>query len=338
MQKYPKNFGVLLGTRPTDFLFSGVNGVPKKTLFPDGNSIPYFSPGHLQKKGKLETLSCVSESGTNIEEAIMNRQIELGMISKENLKWLANNEYLDENGKMKISPRFTAKKSGTGKSGNYQFRVHDSLRNDGVVPEVLWPFIEGMEWDEFYAEIPQELTDLGLEFKRRFTLYVERVDYDLALAKTYSPLHIVLYAWNGTKDGIYYKVEGGFNHAVADGNSQTNYQEIFDSYSDYDNDPFVKKLSLDYLIGFPYIFIVVDNTPTHSMTIKENYLYKLVEGKEGKIALGINGKLMEGTKIDLWIEFEARNNGDIKGKIISVNLVDWNSATHIDMKGQVINK
>jgi hypothetical protein len=332
------NFGVKLGTRENDFKFGAINGVPKFELFPDGNSTISFSPGHAQKKGILETMSCVSQSATNVVEAIINRLIELKKISVENIQWLENNNYLDENNKLKISPRFTAKMSGTSENGNYQYRVHDSIRNDGLVPEIIWPFTDGMKWVEFYSTVPDDVKKIGLEFKKRFTIYVEQVNGELASYKEslkYSPTHIVIYAYNGMENGIYYKVDEGYNHAVAGINVKDTYKEIFDSYNDNDSDPWIKKLSLDYSIGFPYIFTVIDNS-IKNMEVKDNYLYKLVEGPISKIALGLNGKLMEGEKIDVWVEFEARNNGDIKGKIISVNLTNWKSVPHVNMKGQSI--
>jgi hypothetical protein len=335
-----KNYGVLLpiGRVVSDKLYTGYNGVFREKLMPGGNWADDPFTGEFQNKG-VEMLSCVSHSENEGYDMVIDWKCKQGLFSVEDIKWLKDKGYFDSNGNFNTSDRYTAKLSGTGKTGNYQFRVEATTYEYGLVPEFLWPQLDGMTWDEYYAEVDEEVIALGKEFAKRFNLNKEAVDNtveEITSALELSPLQVILYAWNGIdSNGIRYKVENGWNHAVLQLNYKPNneeYQEILDTYSDWDNTPFVKKLSIDYSMGFRYSFSVVSRTQ-NNMQFKEKYRYTLVEGDTKRYGFYKNGKLLVGNDLDILNVWIDENGGNITGKTISVKLSDYNSIPHYDLKG-----
>ncbi|MCI0561489.1 MAG: hypothetical protein MN733_23625, partial [Nitrososphaera sp.] len=134
------NFGLLttnkLDTR--DWRFAGVTGMQGPELNLSGDWTEYLPVKELQKRNGLETMACVSFSALNAIETLSN--------------------YLVQN--WNKSDRFTAKESGTTKSGNYYAKVAECIRLQGLVDEIDWPF-EGKTWEEFYKTIPDEIKAYG---------------------------------------------------------------------------------------------------------------------------------------------------------------------------------
>lgn len=133
MDEFPKqNTGLLIGRRETDFLGGTL---PYEVRNPSGDWRDYLPPGEKQKD-PAETMSCVSQSALNIIEIQHKYQ------TKEEIN---------------LSDRFTAKMSGTTKDGNWLWKVADSIRNDGVVLQSVYPTPPNYNWDSYYAEISQEI-------------------------------------------------------------------------------------------------------------------------------------------------------------------------------------
>ena len=164
------------------------------------------------------------------------------------LKFWRKHGYIKD-GKFEISERFTAKLSGTTKSGNYFYKVLDSVRNDGVVPESHWPSmdapgVDDFNWDEYYKEISQELKDLGKESLKYFNMMYERIDQGALTKKIikraleHAPVGLALVTcspWMGGKEILWCNADpGSANHAVlGDGMEEDNYV-IWDSYPEHE--------------------------------------------------------------------------------------------------------
>jgi len=173
---------VIIDVRPTDFVAGGETGInigAAPILSKDGQFDGYLPDEETQYNFRFDTFACVSFSRCNNYETIFSVKIALGLISAENIAWLKEKGYIDyRTGKVNFSDRFLAKMSKTTKSGNSLGAVGDAAREFGLVPESSWPWPAGMKdsmtdeekWTLYYTEIPQEVKDLGLEFKARFDL------------------------------------------------------------------------------------------------------------------------------------------------------------------------
>lgn len=182
-ERVPPN-AVILEIKDTDFIAGGETRVDAPILKADGQYDMYLPDEETQYDFKFDTYACVSFSGLNIIETILNYKKATGKISQENKDWLLANGYIDyRTNKINFSDRFTAKMSRTGKNGNSLGNVGDSIRNHGLIPESLWKFPDTMnesmtneqKWNIYYAEIPENLKALGLEFKRRFDVQYQWV-------------------------------------------------------------------------------------------------------------------------------------------------------------------
>lgn len=114
------------------------------------------------------------------------------------------------------SERFLAKISGTTNQGNWVKNVFDAVAKFGMVPDSLWPEPAVFTWQEYYADIPQNVIDAGQDFLRKYNVSY-RLDIPLAelpQALEQGPVLAIL-------------VGPGMNHAVELLNSTT----IFDSYA-----------------------------------------------------------------------------------------------------------
>lgn len=186
---------IAVDPKPEDFVAGGETGILDTPVLPSCNWTTYLptDAGQLMKDSKGnshgDTNACVSFAGKQSIETQLNFQIQNGLLSEENHAWLENNGYINSDGSVYISARFTAKQSKTDPNyGNSLPNVWGSLKNDGCVPESMWPmpvqdfdmFIAlhgGMSqqqgWAIYYENVPQAVIDLGKEFTRRFPVLYE---------------------------------------------------------------------------------------------------------------------------------------------------------------------
>ena len=254
-----KNTGVIIKEpSPIDWIAGKETGIDFEIVQENAQWDEFLPNGERQRNSFLDFSSCVSFSATNCIEILLNRMIEKGEMSEPNLTWLKNNSYLDENGKLNFSDRFTAKMSGTTKAGNYLTKVGDSIRNDGLVPELIWPTDDSLEtWEDYYSEIPDNIKAIGLEFIKRFKINYEWVlcgSSDLEKIKEnlkQAPLQLAAATctpWNTSEI-----INGcGFttNHATVLYGFTEEYIKDFDSYN-----PWCKKLALDYGIAYALKYV-----------------------------------------------------------------------------------
>lgn len=275
--------------QPSDWVRGQETGIRDSVRNVSGDWRPYLSPGKWQRDipgGTLfETEACMSFTPIDSLEAQFNFMLAFDLISDNNAAWLISKGYLDTDGKMNISPRFTAKMSGTSMNGNNYQAVWGSVRNDGVVPESVWPAhfellkaapsVSGQtqeNWDTYYAQVWDTAVALGKEFKSRFTVQYEWVNQTGHVvsetlfkdALKLAPLHItsaVCMPWNTTS-----VIQGcgiGTAHATLmtfiDGNGV---RHIRDHYQ-----PFDKLFAPNYAIPFAtrgVVFeVITPNVPDH---------------------------------------------------------------------------
>jgi hypothetical protein len=253
--------------KPTDFIAGGESGALGSPVNPLGDWRPYYpaNAAQLMKDPQGvshgDTNACVSFAGCQDLETILNFQIKSGIIGQADYDWLNSQGYLVD-GSVLLSKRFTAKMSGTIPSqGNSLPNVWNSMRNDGVVPDALWPmpsnqFVGTQEecWAIYYAEVPQVIKDMGQAFKARFNVQYEWIltpampatMQQIADYLKVSPLEIataVCAGWN-TDDPIK-GCGAGTAHATMMGYVEGDRYDILDHYN-----PFQKQFASDYIITY----------------------------------------------------------------------------------------
>lgn len=250
-----------------DFLAAGETGVSLPDQLESGDWRRYAPAGERQKNMSpvFETNGCVSFSALDTLETGGNFCMELQLWTEfeEHIQWARDNGYFGADGKWNFSDRFTVTMSGTDPDrGNKLQAVWDSCRNHGLVPESKWPFPavtgdKAKDQAEYFKRPPQELIDLGLEFKKRFEIKYEWVAYPgawlgfggLKAQLKKSPLQIVTAVcppWN-TAEVIKACGPGGA-HATMLGHidaEPASLQHILDHYV-----PFWKRFASDYTITF----------------------------------------------------------------------------------------
>ena len=178
----------------TDYI-AGVNSpIVYEELVPDGNWGKWLPKEEQQNSIYFDSMACVSFSANNVVETQVNFLIDNRLISIDDMEWLSSNGYI-EAGKPNLSDRYLARMSGTTRQGNSMKVVCDTLSHWGAVPESKWSYptrqqTPVFDWDDYYAEIPQELKDLGKEFKQRFPIGYEFVYGDLANHLKHTPIQI----------------------------------------------------------------------------------------------------------------------------------------------------
>lgn len=119
-------------------------------------------PEYEYQRKAVETNGCVSFSGDNVCEYLLNNRIKTNLGLKSSLEALG----LIKNGKVNVSDRRTAKGSGTDPNqGNTVRAVDDYIRNFLFCPEDLYPFTDSMTRDVYYGIMPVEVADFGKKVK-----------------------------------------------------------------------------------------------------------------------------------------------------------------------------
>jgi hypothetical protein len=243
----------------------------------------------------FDTEFCISFSSIKSVQTELNFKIENRLISVELISWLSVNKYLNAQGQVDLSPRFTGIMAGTTANGTSQENEHISICTDGCIPEVMLPNV-GTNWIEYAdpTNITQEMKDLGKEFLKRINIDIkDAVLTDIAT----SPLQAIVRFQDGT--GILSPV-GPTNHGVMIEGVETNCVDISDSYWQEE-----KQYALN-CIFFLKKFIIKENT----MTIADNTLVQLVEG-QGGFFLALDGVLRTGDAGNILASFIMRNKGNI---------------------------
>jgi hypothetical protein len=306
-----ENFGYIPSKiTARDWIFGGFTPIPETDTI--NNWETYLPIVEYQNSNGFDEMACVTYSILNCLEILY-----LYKTNKE----------------INFSDRYIAKMSGTTNHGNSLEKVFNTIRTYGLVEQNVYPNT-AKNWDEYYQEVPQEIIDKGKEFLNTWNVYREWVnpdDKDAIYTALYgSPLQVVVRYAQGLENEILSPV-GAYNHAVmCYGAKQGKYWEIFDHYTQIR-----KRYAWDY--KFDSVLKPTLILKNNIMFIpKDNALFLLVEGKEQKLAMGLNGKLVIFTdKIDTLLNSASRS-----GKFnvpIPLTLTEWESVSKVDGKGNPIN-
>jgi len=216
--------------KDTDYIM-GASPLIKKVLQEDSNWTPFIPP-HEKQRGRTETMACVSFGLLNTLEILAKR------------KWGED---------WNKSDRYTAKISNTSRNGNLMSRVIDNTRKVyGTVDQTDWENnIDEFTWTEFYAQIPQAVTDKGKMWLKDYEIGYEGVyaqKQALIEALKFSPLWLAVSAWY-ERDGVYIRT-GNPNHVCVGILPKPEGMVVLDQY-----EPFIKTVAWDNIF-YPKIVTI----------------------------------------------------------------------------------
>lgn len=192
-----KNKGVILGSRPTDYIGGTL---PYEVRNSSGDWRPYLPVGEIQR-GSEDWMDCVTRSATNTIE-----------IQEKFLTGIESN-YCD---------REVALGSGTTREGNYLYKVSEYIRKTGLAQQATWPDSQG-GWNEQYTP-PRPPVRAQLDAEKKDWLSKWDIkDEDIPFTKKSLQYHL--------KHAPIQVVVPG--HAVVDIFSQADVEKIMDSYPPY---------------------------------------------------------------------------------------------------------
>ncbi len=263
-----------------DWFFGGVSGIASHAVLQaDGQWDAFMPDMEVQYNAKDDFYACVTFGELNGIEFLFRRLFNLSV---------------------NFSDRFIAKMSGTTRAGNGMLDVADCIRKVGLVIETLWPMGSGMTWEDYYASVPQYVIDEAAKFLEQWALNFEFVSCDpdsMMEALKYSPVVVSI----------------GEHIEVVYGYVKGQQWKLFDSYLGLKTKPW------DFQFRGANIWTVAKKTinPNPMYQFKEGYRY-FVKGKHGYTLFFLAGMLRKDdlTKcLDQWI---GRNDGDIKGKNMTI--------------------
>lgn len=256
------NTGVIVDPKDTDWKAGQETGSTFREILPEGDWRRWMpsserQTARIRNRTYLETNACMTFAALNSLEAVMNLEMANGVMPERHRAFLSENGYLDRDGRMNASDRFTAKMSRTDVlNGNSFNNVYGSIRKDGLVPEPDWAFPveqigkapERSRWGIYYEEIPENLRERGRNWLKFFDVHYDLVRYPgsggtLSQWLRYSPLHIltpVCQPWN-TREVI-----RACSLPVQHGTSLIHIDDVI--YVEDHYIPFVKRFALDYPI------------------------------------------------------------------------------------------
>ena len=245
-----QNTGVIIPPpRSTDWIAGGETGIAFAYVLPDGKWRTYLPTRETQKKRGLDVFGCVTFSALNSIETQVEFMAQAGIIGPTIWQEFTELGFIDIEGNFNASDRFTAKMSGTTINGNNMPAVWDSIRRDGLLPERDWQFIEGMTWDEYYAEIPQELKDKAKKILDILSFAYEFVPPGLIKEHIkQAPIHIaapVCSPWNTAEVIQRCEITQAQHATMLYGIEDSGIRNDFDHYV-----PYEKKLAADYFIPY----------------------------------------------------------------------------------------
>lgn len=337
-----QNTGLILkNPRPQDWRFGSISAIADKIIVSDGQWLR-FAPTHEKQLSRhFDTMACVTFSALNCLEMLWKQQ------------------YGDE---MNWSDRYIAKLSDTTRRGNWLYRVADTIRSFGLIPESNYPYPrtqDGFDWDDYYVDISDDLKNLGKVFLNKVEVNYEWVNIsnieDRKKALQRSPLQVTgLYAsmQNADENGIIQNRDYRSNHAfVLVGYDDLRYWYILDTYNNQ-----IKKIAWDYNLDMHAIRYSITKKidMPEKVQIKNNTLVQLVEGEggfgfylDGEIIIPtpVTNDLSRGSELDQKIrnlkESIAISNTDrMRNKdqnTIALTQAQWDAFPKVNLKGEQIN-
>jgi hypothetical protein len=206
-----QNTGVIISpVRDSDLKVGSINPSVFNTA---GDWRQFECDGEWQKDMTIsfDTEACMSFTGTNLIATYLNWLMINGYLLAPQMAFLKENGYIGSDGKVMLSPRFTATMSHTTVNGNDFQNVWDSIANDGVVPDSVWPMPtaainadSAQAWSLYYANVSADAIALGKQFLSFFTIPWEWLVSDGSGASQQqfaqwlevSPIHIAIAVCN----------------------------------------------------------------------------------------------------------------------------------------------
>jgi len=319
--------------KPTDFEFGGMSGIKKTILFENGClvNIPVFES---QVGVYFDDYGCVSRSFANAIEILLDRMIELGLLSDGHINWLRNNGYMIVN-RVRLSNRWLVVRSGTDPNfGNRGDIVAGYARHFGLAPLLLcdWnmgdrdPSVNNKEAYYNAATINPKADEVAAIFAKLFDIQYEWVSVpDFEEASKEGVIQVYTKAWYRLPNGKYYNpVPGSSGHAIDFGQYST--ISIIDQY-----DPQVKEMSKMedfYPLGLK---INISQKNMIKPTIANNTLIQLVSAPGG-FGLYLDGNIIVDDLEKVLASFMVRNNGNTGGKVMPLVMEQWEMFPKVNLK------
>lgn len=140
MNQIPQSGFIPVEPKPEDYVIGGITGVSDSSIrIATGDWTLYLPYVKAQSTVMFDTLSCVTFSAISTIETQLNYLYSNSMLTDNANAFLISNGFV-QGGKVSFSRRFTAIMSKTTKDGNTFPNVWDSIRYDGLLPDVILPF------------------------------------------------------------------------------------------------------------------------------------------------------------------------------------------------------
>ena len=321
-------------------------------IIKEDGDLSAFSPEGEQQNIDFEKMWCVSENGIcNPVETVINYFISLGDKADDETKKIVevfrHFGFIKDN-KCLIDTAYVAVGSGTTKRGNSYQKVADFVKKYGLIPKGMFPnYGKWRNWNELYYGnyndrvvingnyMPKHLIDRGEKLLKYIKFGYSWYLKDSKSANQKGCPGTSCGAWGyPDNDGIYRPVGIPINHAINRPKPIGKYRYIKDSYN-----PFDKKLSLDYPVGYDFLMSIrlkkeiSDFNQEYLKELKSKGIdYQLLVGNIGEYKQGVYEitddfklKKVEGNSaIDKWItkmadekKLQPRSPEDFK-KLINI--------------------
>lgn len=126
--------GFLYEYDPKDYVLGVNSPLSGNDLNPSGDWIDHRPEDEKQRTPRFDTLCCTTFSATSVLETLLNYLMEIGELSKEQIKFCKDEGYIVK-GKFNFSDRWSAISNKTRPTGQYMPPVWDDFRNVGLIPE-----------------------------------------------------------------------------------------------------------------------------------------------------------------------------------------------------------
>jgi len=252
-----------------------------KVLEKDYQWDKYRSPAELQERdadqdgNKSETMNCTIFAVYKVTAGLVNRMISLGDKATEDEQEIVKIfEHFDliDNGYFNASERYGGNVAGTTRRGNSIRSAVESIRDFGLVPEKLMPWVDG--WNNYYnRKATKPLIPVGQELLEYVNInwgWIYPVKFNAY--KQYSPIGTSIFAWErANAEGIIPASNRQRNHCICnDGYLFGKYDKVWDSY-----EPFAKKISWYSNLGMGMVMTITLKKKLDKYTnlIKKGYKY-----------------------------------------------------------------
>lgn len=254
-----KNTGILLENRQVgDNVYGGFSTTPVARAVLDWSS--YLPDGEVQKDALTDFMNCTTFSGVHGLETQINYDIEQGKYRQEALDYFQSAGYM-ENGKFRISVRYSATMNGTTTDGQYMSKVGLGFKNggDGLLPNKDLPMLPTMSWTEYYAPVSADLIAKAKKIYDYIDFDNHWVDpYNIASALLNAPVQVAIAVCDGWNTSPLIGMCGGAcAHCVL-----VYGEDTFGDYLILDHyNPFLKKLASNYHIFAAMQYVATPKLP-----------------------------------------------------------------------------